>query len=131
MPTLSECKSVGTSAFWTTGKRGFVSSIHRNSRTSRCAFYLYCRISARVKDFEIERPAIRLVIFRYGINFIYCEGSFNAAVRVEHQADVVQLHSPMADFLPDAKANVPPNWRQKGIFKLRSVGMPGLERLEE
>jgi hypothetical protein len=43
----------------------------------------------------------------------------------------MQLYGQAADFLPNAKADVSADWRQKGILKLRSVGMPSLERLEE
>jgi hypothetical protein len=105
--------------------------VHRNSRSSGGTFHLCDLVSVGVKNFEIERAAIRLVVCRHAIHFVHRKRRSNAAVRVEHQADVVQFYGQVADCLPNTKADVTADWRQKGVLKLRAVGMPSLERLEE
>src|SRR6266571_1738003 len=104
-----------------------VASTHRNPGSGLGALYLLQEIPAWIVDFEVEGAFIGFAVDRDRIQLVYRERGAERAIRAKHQADMMQLNSQMADLLPDAIANISAGGRQKRVFKLGSVRVPGLE----
>jgi hypothetical protein len=69
--------------------------------------------------------------FYRSVGFIDGENGFHAAIRVEHQTDVVQLDGVFAGVLPHAEADVAAFGVEERVFEFGAVAVPGFVGLEE
>src|SRR5579871_1010665 len=129
-PRISFATVVGNQLSSRTSVDGYACRRRRSLHFRNRQTLAHSSVSRRPQP-EIEVALVGLAVARNRVRLIDREKGRDVAVAREHRADVVQLHFAAPFLGPHAEADVAAGGRQKSIFKLGPVRVPGLERLQE